>query len=198
MPAAPGGGGAKTMFGMPALKLPEDPGGAKMEPGGAHTVPTKAPWKGQQDAVEPDTKAESKDGDAYKATVLGMVAVDLPSELDVGEEETIPPAIEKTVSMPEMSKASPVQPPEKKAPPVELKTPLRGSARFPDNISSSKSNSGLVIAIIVLFIVLVAMVYYLYGSSDEPGVSDIAPPPPAQAVPAVPAAPTAPNPGSAQ
>jgi hypothetical protein len=197
-PAAQGAAGGKTMFGMPALKLPEAPGGAQMEPGGAPTEPAKAPWEGQQDAAEPDAKVESKAGDAYKATVLGMAAVDVPSGLAAAEEDTIPPEIEKTVSMPGVSDASPVQPPKKAAPPLELTSPVRGSARFPENVSSGKSSRALVIAIIVLFVVLIILVYYLFGSSDESGVSNVAPPPPAQAAPAVPAVPTAPNPGSAQ
>ncbi len=197
-PAAPGGGGAKTMFGMPALKLPEAPGEAQAGMGGSSTEPAKAPWEGPKDAAEPEAPAASKEGDAYKATVLGMSAVNLPDELGVAEEETIPPVVERTVSMPEISGAAPTEPPKETTPPVKLTTPTRGSARFPDNISSSRSNKGLVIAIIVLFVVLIVLVYYLFGMSEEPGVSDTASPPPAQAAPAVPSVPTAPDPGTAQ
>ncbi|MCP4198263.1 MAG: hypothetical protein GY762_14020 [Proteobacteria bacterium] len=188
----PGAGGGKTMFGMPAMKLPEQ------QPGRAPTEPADAPWADGQDSAEPDAKVEPKEGDAYKATVLGVAAVDLSGGLDASEEEQVPPEIEKTVSMPEIAEASTIKPPETGAAPREFSSAARGSARFPDNVGSGKSSSAVVLAIILLFVALIAIVYYLFGSPDESDVTEKAPAPPAQAVPVVPVAPTAPNPEAAQ
>jgi hypothetical protein len=190
-PAPGAGGGNKTMFGMPAMKLPEQ------QPGRAPTEPADAPWTDGQDSAEPEAKVEPKEGDAYKATVLGMAAVDLPSGLDDSKEEEVPPEIEKTISMPEIGESSTIRPPEENAVPREFSAAVRGSARFPDNVSSSKSSSTVVLAIIALFVALIAIVYYLFGSSDASNVSETSPPPPAQAAPAVPAVPTAPSSESA-
>lgn len=191
-PGSGAGGGNKTMFGMPAMKLPEQ------QPERAPTEPADAPWVDGQDSAEPEAKVEPKEGDAYKATVLGMAAVDLPSVPDDSKEEEVPPEIEKTVSMPEIGESSTIRPPEKNAVPKEFSAAARGSARFPDNVSSSKSSSAVVLAIIALFVALIAIVYYLFGSADESNVPETSPPPPAQAAPVVPAAPTAPSPESAQ
>jgi hypothetical protein len=180
------------MFGMPAMKLPEQ------QPERAPTEPADAPWVDGQDSTDPDAKMEPKKGDAYKATVLGMAAVDLPGGLDASEEEKVPPEIEKTVSMPEIAEASTIKPPKKGAAPVEVSSAARGSARFPDNVGSGKSSTTVVLAIIVLFVALLAIVYYIFGSSNASDMTETAPPPPAQAVPVVPAAPPAPNPESAQ
>jgi hypothetical protein len=62
-PAAPGGGGAaRTMFGMPAMTMPK-PGGAPAAPAPAAPAPA---------APAPVAPVE----DVYKATVLGMPAVE--------------------------------------------------------------------------------------------------------------------------
>jgi hypothetical protein len=193
MPPIPGAAGGKTVFGMPAMKLPEE------QSGRAATEPAKAPWEDQQDSAEPDGNVKPKEGDAYKATVLGMAAIDIPGGVDASAEEEAPPEIEKMVGVPEVSGAKPIRPPEARAPSVGLLTSsVRGSARFPDNISSSRSSSAVVIAIIVLCVALIAIIYFLFSSSDEPDVSDTAPAAPARSVPVVPTIPTAPSTGSAQ
>ena len=102
-PGPSGAGGGKTVFGMPAMKLPEQ------QPERAPTEPADAPWSDGQDSAEPEAKVEPKEGDAYKATVLGMAAVDLPSGLNDSKEEEVPPKIEKTISMPEIGESSTIR-----------------------------------------------------------------------------------------
>jgi len=72
----PGGGAAKTMFGMPAMKLPTHPGAAPASP---TPVPAAPPPTVTQPAAAvapaPTPASPSAPDDAFKATILGIPAV---------------------------------------------------------------------------------------------------------------------------
>ncbi len=82
-------GNAKTMFGMPAMKLPSTPGGSPTQ-----TTPPAEPLATPSQPKTPAAKpAGGAENDAYKATVLGMVAVDpsvIPQAAAPPEEDAAP------------------------------------------------------------------------------------------------------------
>ncbi|MCP4604081.1 MAG: hypothetical protein GY847_26760 [Proteobacteria bacterium] len=105
VPAAnpPGGqaGDGKTMFGMPAMKLPLTPGASpKGTKPSATTMATPSQPPGAQSKT-PSSKPGAPEDDAYKATILGMAAV-TPST----GGETAP--YDEVETSPETDQSSPV------------------------------------------------------------------------------------------